>query len=204
MSPDSRRVSTCIWRLCPVVGSLHEFARRLACQRERLIDGLPLSLPIQVFKQDAPKDEAKYVSAVWANTVAAGTLMSGLVCPFFGAILDMYGWRKAAVMTTSIAMCVCLSIFAQIRCCPDRARRLLASRPCRLCGHQPATRVRATACGHLPWHFPVHVHPVLAPSSRPQQRVGTHVECWRHPDAFMRPALVFSNTAATTHWRICM
>ena len=114
----------------------------------RAIDGLPLSLPIQVFKQDAPKDEAKYVSAVWANTVAAGTLMSGLVCPFFGAILDMYGWRKAAVMTTSIAMCVCLSIFAQIRCCPDRARRLLASRPCRLCGHQPATRVRATACGH--------------------------------------------------------
>ena len=82
----------------------------------RAIDGLPLSLPIQVFKQDAPKDEAKYVSAVWANTVAAGTLMSGLVCPFFGAILDMYGWRKAAVMTTSIAMCVCLSIFAQIRC----------------------------------------------------------------------------------------
>ncbi len=29
-----------------------------------------------VFKQDAPEDEQKYVSAIWANLVAAGSLCS--------------------------------------------------------------------------------------------------------------------------------
>eukprot|EP00802_Teleaulax_amphioxeia_P014920 Tamp_15000.p1 GENE.Tamp_15000~~Tamp_15000.p1 ORF type:complete len:468 (-),score=88.51 Tamp_15000:177-1523(-) len=67
-----------------------------------------------VFKQDAPEDERKYVSAIWANLVAAGTLLAGIICPFFGAILDMYGWRKIAVFLTSVAMCVCLSIFASV------------------------------------------------------------------------------------------
>ena len=35
--------------------------------------------------------QSKYISAVWANTVAAGTLLSGLICPFLGAVLDLYG-----------------------------------------------------------------------------------------------------------------
>ena len=109
-----------------------------------------------VFKQDAPEDEQKYVSAIWANLVAAGllcsscvwinwrlratrlaavcagvplrhvtpstevnlvtgTLLAGIICPFFGAILDLYGWRKIAVFLTSVGMCICLSIFASVR-----------------------------------------------------------------------------------------
>ena len=93
-----------------------------------------------VFKQDAPEDEQKYVSAIWANLVAAGslcsscvwincgsvrpnyrnqsdtgTVLAGIICPFFGAILDLYGWRKIAVLLTSVGMCTCLSIFASVR-----------------------------------------------------------------------------------------
>jgi len=67
-----------------------------------------------VFKQDTPKTEDLDVSAVWANAVAVGTLAAGVLCPFLGAIVDVWSARKITVILTSLSMIVFFTLFAAV------------------------------------------------------------------------------------------
>eukprot|EP00960_Hanusia_phi_P033308 750396-Hanusia_phi.AAC.1 len=56
----------------------------------------------------------QYVSAVWANAVAVGTLMAGILCPFIGAMVDHLALRKLTVLISASLTCVFLSIAVSI------------------------------------------------------------------------------------------
>jgi MFS-type transporter involved in bile tolerance (Atg22 family) len=82
------------------------------------------------FKQDTPAADQGYSSAVWANTVAAGTLVAGLLCPFIGALVDVYSIRKATVFVTGTIMALLLTLFAfldtsQVRLSPKHRTHLI-------------------------------------------------------------------------------
>jgi MFS-type transporter involved in bile tolerance (Atg22 family) len=65
-----------------------------------------------VFKQDTPEDEKVFATELYANTVAIGTLLSGLLCPIIGAAVDLLGKRKFAVAVSSVATVASLTSFA--------------------------------------------------------------------------------------------
>jgi len=70
-------------------------------------------LPL-VLKQQTPASIEKYVSAVWANAVAVGTLLAGILCPFIGAMVDQLALRKVTVLVSGFVTCIFLSVAVSI------------------------------------------------------------------------------------------